>query len=193
MEILTESKKILCSICLDDICAVEPLLGGKYKVTATEYDVRNIVCPKLCHHFFHRSCIEDWVRLADTCPGCVGGDLRNSLVYFDDFANKYTKYLNNEINWGNFSPSNDTEYLYPRVEPYLLKDVKDVAIAGALIAFLAIPTYILALNIIEAKKRVEIAGGVMLINLNARITHIVALNMMRVVIKGGSLLSHKLK
>jgi len=62
-----------------------------------------------------------------------------------------------------------------------------------LIAFLAIPTYILALNIIEAKKRVVIAGGVMLINLTARITHIVALNMMRVVIKGGSLLSHKLK
>lgn len=115
MERLPESRKRLCSICLEDICLVEPLLGGKYRVTAAEHDIRNIVCPKVCHHLFHKACIEDWVREAeaDICPNCHGGNLRNSLVYFDGFTDKYTKYLNKEIDWGDFSPSDNAENLYP--------------------------------------------------------------------------------
>ena len=113
MERVLESRKRLCSICLENICLVEPLLGGKYRVTAEEHDIRNIVCPKVCHHLFHKACIEDWVREGDICPTCLGGNLRNSLVYFDDFANKYTKYLNKEIDWENFSPSDNAENLYP--------------------------------------------------------------------------------
>jgi len=186
VERLLESRKITCSICYEDICLVEPpLLGGKYRVTAEAIHMRNIVCPKVCHHLFHKACIEGWVREADTCPMCQGVNLRNSLVYFDGFANKYTKYLNEEINWRDFSPSDDAENLYPPLPllPIRLRSSfprgKNVAMLGTLIAFVAIPTYILALNVIEAKKRSQIAGGITLINLTAKIAYVVALNVIK--------------
>ena len=43
----------MCSICLDKI-----LNGQK---------VRKI---KFCPHYFHSECIQDWVKVNETCPNC---------------------------------------------------------------------------------------------------------------------------
>ena len=86
-----------------------------------------------------------------------------------------------KLNWRDFSPSNDAENLYPLRSSF--PRGKNVAMLGTLIAFVSIPTYILALNVIEAKKRSQIAGGITLINLTAKITYVVALNVIKAVKK----------
>ncbi len=79
-----------CSYCLDPI-AVVAIENSKYKVIE---DRRDVICSKICFHFFHEKCIYKWIEQGKSCPICRDENFSRNIVHFDGFTATYETYLN---------------------------------------------------------------------------------------------------
>lgn len=89
-----------CPICLDEIQASDQGENGKYTVLAE--DQLDVVGSKICHHFFHKTCLKPEAPQnkgyeGQDCPTCRNTLFRKNIVVMNDFPSLYEEYLNGEV------------------------------------------------------------------------------------------------